>query len=99
MPIFCSNCGSKLDDDSDFCTNCGTKVDDVPAYPFGGNGNAVSAEVSNKEKDNVPAYPFSGSGNAVSAEVGNKEKGKELLLTAYDLNSELLFAKFYSENL
>ncbi|MBQ3088448.1 MAG: DUF5107 domain-containing protein [Clostridia bacterium] len=33
------------------------------------------------------------------AYMGNKEKGKELLSSAYDLNSELLFAKFYSENL
>lgn len=24
---FCTNCGTKLDDDSQFCTSCGTKVD------------------------------------------------------------------------
>ena len=23
---FCTNCGTKLDDDSAFCTNCGTKI-------------------------------------------------------------------------
>jgi tetratricopeptide (TPR) repeat protein len=31
--------------------------------------------------------------------MGNKEKAKELLTTSAELNSELLFAKFYSENL
>ena len=93
MPIFCSNCGSKLDDDSDFCTNCGTKVDDVPAYPFGGNGNAVSAEVSNKEKDNVPAYPFGGSGNAVSA---TKKSGS--LIKRDTKDSTVKISNFVGEN-
>lgn len=27
MVIFCTNCGSKLDDDSAFCSNCGNKVE------------------------------------------------------------------------
>ena len=68
MPIFCSNCGTKLDEDSDFCSNCGTRVDNVPAYPFSGSGNTVTAEVvSSKESDKVASYPFGGSGNVESA--------------------------------
>ena len=27
MVQFCTNCGTKLDDDDFFCMNCGTKVD------------------------------------------------------------------------
>ena len=26
MVVFCTNCGTKLDDDDAFCMNCGTKV-------------------------------------------------------------------------
>ncbi len=68
MVIFCSNCGTKLDDDADFCTNCGTKTDDSPSYPFSGNNNAQNTPSypfsGNNKAQNTPSYPFSGNNKA-----------------------------------
>ena len=50
MAKFCSNCGTKLDDNSEFCTNCGTKVNN-PNLPIGGNQKG-NIKISNFIGDN-----------------------------------------------
>ena len=51
MAIFCSNCGTKLDDNSDFCTNCGTKLSNSNNLPMRGK-NDSSVKISNFIGDN-----------------------------------------------
>lgn len=61
---FCTNCGTKLDDDSDFCSNCGTKVETIPKYPFSGSGE--TRDEGKKDVNNAgfaSMYPFSGNRN------------------------------------
>lgn len=50
MAKFCSNCGTKLDDNSEFCTSCGTKVNN-PNLPIGGNQKG-NIKISNFIGDN-----------------------------------------------
>ena len=50
MATFCSNCGTKLDDNSEFCTSCGTKVNN-PNLPIGGNQKG-NIKISNFIGDN-----------------------------------------------
>lgn len=94
MPIFCSNCGTKLDDDSDFCSNCGTKVDNLSAYPFSGSGNSGSSTVSiNKEADKMASFPFSGSGNS-----GNSGKKDGSLIPRGARKNSVKISNFIGEN-
>ena len=44
--MFCTNCGSKIDDNAKFCTNCGTRV----SYP------AQPASSDSLEQINAPAF-------------------------------------------
>lgn len=48
MANFCTNCGTKLDDEDNFCTNCGTKVEKIDEKP---KGFGKHSEIRNAKKE------------------------------------------------
>lgn len=72
MANFCTNCGSKVDDDDSFCTNCGKKVYSSSKRP----NNYSSQKIPNhKEKYVKPPCPLCG-GTGQIKEVSNTLLGQ-----------------------
>ena len=59
--MFCTNCGSKIDDNAKFCTNCGTRVS-FPAQPASSDRleqiNAPTFTVPETQVQNTEMPPF-----------------------------------------
>ena len=48
MANFCTNCGTKLDNEDNFCTNCGAKVEKIDEKP---KGFGKHSEIRNARKE------------------------------------------------